>query len=132
MVALRCVEIGQAYRSIDVRVYVMIAGVIPLGIAMEQSGTARLLADGLLPLVHDWPTLPILLVMFTAAALMTQVLSESAPQVLLGPTPVALAASLGLPAILLVAWHDPGAAVAFLTPIGHHATLPTLGHRPAR
>src|SRR3546814_5215270 len=69
MVALRCVEIGQAYRSIDVRVYVMIAGVIPLGIAMEQSGTAKLLADSLLPVVHDWPALPILLVMFTAAAL---------------------------------------------------------------
>src|SRR3546814_5608381 len=97
MVALRCVEIGQAYRSIDVRVYVMIAGVIPLGIAMEQSGTARLLADGLLPLVHDWPTLPILLVMFTAAALMTQVLSDSATTVLLGPIAVALADSLGLP-----------------------------------
>src|SRR3546814_20681401 len=99
MVALRCVEIGQAYRSIDVRVYVMIAGVIPLGIAMEQRGTARLLADGLLPLVHDWPTLPILLVMFTAAALMPQVISDSDTTVLLGPNAVAQTAPLGLPAI---------------------------------
>src|SRR3546814_2744219 len=76
MVALRCVEIGQAYRSIDVRVYVMIAGVIPLGIAMEQSGTAKLLDDSLLPVVHEWQALPILLVMFTADALMTPVLSD--------------------------------------------------------
>ncbi|HEY9541116.1 MAG TPA: SLC13 family permease [Luteimonas sp.] len=127
MVALRCVEIGQAYRSIDVRVYVMIAGVIPLGIAMEQSGTARLLADGLLPLVHDWPTLPILLVMFTAAALMTQVLSDSATTVLLGPIAVALADSLGLPAIPFVVCTALGAVVAFLTPIGHHGNLLILG-----
>jgi di/tricarboxylate transporter len=127
MVALRCVEIGQAYRSIDVRVYVMIAGVIPLGIAMEQSGTAKLLADALLPLVHDWPTLWILLVMFTAAALLTQVLSDSATTVLLGPIAVALAESLGLPATPFVVCAALGAVVAFLTPIGHHGNLLILG-----
>ncbi|MDN5782581.1 MAG: SLC13 family permease [Luteimonas sp.] len=127
MVALRCVEIGQAYRSIDVRVYVMIAGVIPLGIAMEHSGTAKLLADTLLPLVHDWPTLPILLVMFTAAALLTQILSDSATTVLLGPIAVALAESLGLPATPFVVCTALGAVVAFLTPIGHHGNLLILG-----
>jgi di/tricarboxylate transporter len=127
MVALRCVEIGQAYRSIDVRVYVMIAGVIPLGIAMEHSGTARLLADALLPLVHDWPTLSILLVMFTAAALLTQILSDSATTVLLGPIAVALAHSLGLPATPFVVCTALGAVVAFLTPIGHHGNLLILG-----
>ena len=127
MVALRCVEIGQAYRSIDVRVYVMIAGVIPLGIAMEQSGTAKLLADALLPLVHDWPTLPILLVMFTAAALLTQILSDSATTGLLGPIAVALAESLGLPSTPFVVCTALGAVVAFLTPIGHHGNLLILG-----
>ena len=43
MVVTRCVGINQAYREIDVRIFVMIAGVIPLGIAMEQTGTADLL-----------------------------------------------------------------------------------------
>src|SRR3546814_19040810 len=101
----------------------MIAGVIPLGIAMEQSGTAKLLADSLLPVVQDWPALPILLVMFTAAALMTQVLSDSATTVLLGPIAVALADSLGLPAIPFVVCTAPGGVVAFLTPLGHHGNL---------
>src|SRR3546814_6638245 len=89
---------------------------------MEQSGTARLLADGLLPLVHDWPTLPILLVMFTAAALMTQVLSDSATTVLLGPIAVALADSLGLPAIPFVVCTALGAVVAFLTRSEEHTS----------
>ena len=127
MVALRCVEIGQAYRSIDVRVYVMIAGVIPLGLAMEQSGTARLLADSLLPVVHDWPALPILLAMFTSAALLTQILSDSATTVLLGPIAVALADSLGMTATPFVVCTALGAVVAFLTPIGHHGNLLILG-----
>ena len=127
MVALRCVDIGQAYRGIDVRVYVMIAGVIPLGIAMEQSGTAQLLADALLPVVHDWPVLPILLVMFATASLLTQILSDSATTVLLGPIAVALAQSLGLPPTPFVVCTALGAVVAFLTPIGHHGNLLILG-----
>lgn len=127
MVALRCVDIGQAYRGIDVRVYVMIAGVIPLGIAMEQSGTAQLLANALLPVVHDWPVLPILLVMFATASLLTQILSDSATTVLLGPIAVALAQSLGLPPTPFVVCTALGAVVAFLTPIGHHGNLLILG-----
>ena len=127
IVATRCVDIGQAYRGIDVRVYVMIAGVIPLGIAMEQSGTAQLLANALLPVVHDWPVLPILLVMFATASLLTQILSDSATTVLLGPIAVALAQSLGLPPTPFVVCTALGAVVAFLTPIGHHGNLLILG-----
>ncbi|MGI8560053.1 MAG: SLC13 family permease [Luteimonas sp.] len=127
MVALRCVEIGQAYREIDVRVFVMIAGVIPLGIAMEQTGTAQLLADTLLQVVRDWSALHVLLVMFAAAALLTQILSDAATTVLLGPIAVVLAQSLGLPPTPFVVCTALGAVVAFLTPIGHHGNLLILG-----
>jgi di/tricarboxylate transporter len=127
MVALRCVEIGQAYREIDVRVFVMIAGVIPLGIAMEQTGTAQLLADTLLQVVRDWSPLQVLLVMFAAAAMLTQILSDAATTVLLGPIAVALAQSLGLPPTPFVVCTALGAVVAFLTPIGHHGNLLILG-----
>lgn len=127
IVATRCVDIGQAYREIDVRVFVMIAGVIPLGIAMEQTGTAELLSQGLLYVVADWPVLSVLLVMFAAAALLTQILSDSATTVLLGPIAVSLAQSLGQPATPFVVCTALGAVVAFLTPIGHHGNLLILG-----
>jgi di/tricarboxylate transporter len=127
MVATRCVDIDRAYREIDVRIFVMIAGVIPLGIAMEQTGTARLLANGLLHIVAHWPTLGVLLMMFSAAALLTQILSDSATTVLLGPIAVSLAASLGLPPTPFVVCTALGAVVAFLTPIGHHGNLLILG-----
>src|SRR3546814_17397607 len=65
--------------------------------------------------------------MFTAAALMTQVLSDSATTVLLGPIAVALADSLGMPAIPFVVCTALGAVVAFLPPIGHHGNLLILG-----
>jgi di/tricarboxylate transporter len=127
MVATRCLDVRQAYRGIDVRIFVMIAGVIPLGIAMEQTGTADLLARGLLHFVADWPTLGVLLVLFGAAALLTQILSDSATTVLLAPIAISLAGSLGLPPTPFVVCTALGAVVAFLTPIGHHGNLLILG-----
>ncbi len=127
IVATRCVDIGQAYREVDVRVFVMIAGVIPLGIAMEQTGTAQLMASGLRHVVADWPVLMILLVLFSIAGLLTQVLSDSATVVLLGPIAVELAQSLGMDPTPFVVCTALGAVVAFLTPIGHHGNLLILG-----
>ncbi|MGH8083438.1 MAG: SLC13 family permease [Lysobacter sp.] len=127
MVATRCVDVEQAYREIDVRIFVMIAGVIPLGVAMEQTGTAQLLAQGMLQVIAGWPPLAILLVMFTVAALLTQILTDAATTVLLGPIAISLAQSLGLPATPFVVCTALGAVVAFLTPIGHHGNLLILG-----
>ena len=127
MVATRCVDIDRAYREIDVRIFVMIAGVIPLGIAMEQTGTADLLATGLLSVVESWPPLAILLVMFTVAAFLTQIMSDAATTALLGPVAISLAQALGEPITPYVVCTALGAVVAFLTPIGHHGNLLILG-----
>jgi di/tricarboxylate transporter len=127
MVVTRCVDVQQAYREVDVRIFVMIAGVIPLGIAMEQTGTAQLLANGLLHVVAGWPTLAVLLVMFGLAALLTQIMSDAATTVLLGPIAISLAQSLGLSPTPFVVCTALGAVVAFLTPIGHHGNLLILG-----
>ena len=123
MVATRCIDVEQAYRSIDLRIFVMIAGVIPLGIAMEQTGTAALLAQGLSHLIAHWPPLAILLVMFSVAALLTQVMSDAATTALLGPISIATAQVLDLPPAPFVVCTALGAVVAFLTPIGHHGNL---------
>jgi len=127
MVVTRCIDISHAYRGIDVRIFVMIAGVIPLGIAMEQTGTADLLAQGLSQLVAHWPPLAMLLVMFGVAALLTQVMSDAATTALLGPVAISLAQVLDLPPTPFVVCTALGAVVAFLTPIGHHGNLLILG-----
>lgn len=127
MVLTRSVNIEQAYREIDVRIVVMIAGVIPLGAAMQKTGTAGMLASQLLSISSDWPILVILLAMFTVAALVTQILSDAATVVLLGPIAVAVAQALHLapePFVVCVAF---GAVASFLTPIGHHGNLLILG-----
>jgi len=123
MVLTRCIGLEAAYREIDVRIFVMIAGVIPLGIAMEQTGTAELLAGQILKLGADWSALQMLLVMFAAAALLTQILSDAATTVLLGPVAVSVALAMGLSPVPFVVCTALGAVAGFLTPIGHHGNL---------
>ena len=121
MVVTRCVGVEQAYREIDVRIFVMIAGVIPLGAAMERRAPRRC-SRFLLPYRALVPR-ALLLAMFWAAALLTQILSDAATMVLLGPIALALAVALGLPPEPFVVCTALGAVVAFLTPIGHHGNL---------
>ncbi|KRG68424.1 potassium transporter TrkA [Pseudoxanthomonas dokdonensis] len=123
MVLTRCVSIERAYQEIDVRIFVMIAGVIPLGIAMEKTGTAALLAKFLADHAQNLSVYSLLLVMFAAAALLTQILSDAATTVLLAPIAFALAESLGLPPVPFVICTAMGAVASFLTPIGHHGNL---------
>jgi di/tricarboxylate transporter len=123
MVLLRCVSVEQAYAEIDVRIFVMIAGVIPLGTAMETTGTAKLIADQLLVVSSGWSALALLALMFGAASLLTQILSDAATTVLIAPIAVALALALGLPPTPFVVCAALGAVASFLTPIGHHGNL---------
>ena len=71
----------------------------------------------------EWSPLTLLLVMFSAAALLTQILSDAATTVLLAPIALALAESLGLPPVPFVVCTAVGAVASFLTPIGHHGNL---------
>ena len=72
MVLSGCLSLKQAYESIEARLFVFIAGAIPLGLAMQRSGTANLFADWLSPLVAHWEVTWVLLALFAAAALLTQ------------------------------------------------------------
>ncbi|MGH8168195.1 MAG: SLC13 family permease, partial [Woeseiaceae bacterium] len=123
MVATRCLTLKQAYESIETRIFVFIAGAIPLGLAMDQTGTAALFAGWLSEVVASWQTTWILLALFLTAALLTQILSDTATTVLLGPIALGMSVLLDISAPAMVFSVALGAVVAFLTPIGHHGNL---------
>jgi di/tricarboxylate transporter len=127
MVLTRCVTGRQAYRSIDARIYVFIAGAIPLGDAMQKSGATKLLASGLEAAVAGWNEVAILLVIFVVVGIVTQLMSDAATTALFAPVAVALAKALGHapePYAVTVAM---AAVAAFITPIGHHGNLLVYG-----
>jgi di/tricarboxylate transporter len=127
MVLTGCLTLGQAYRAIDARIYVFIAGAIPLGAAMEKSGASRRLAGWLQAVVGDWSELAVLLTVFAVVAVITQLMSDSATTALFGPVALALAAALGRPPDAFVVTVAMASVVAFLTPIGHHGNLLVYG-----
>ncbi|MDQ2641149.1 MAG: SLC13 family permease [Pseudomonadota bacterium] len=126
MVLAGCVSVEQGYREIDVRIFVMIAGVIPLGSAMESTGVAALFATQLSALTQGWNELSLLIAMFVAGALLTQILSDAATTVLIGPIAIAMATAIGQPPAPFVVCVALGAVASFLTPIGHHGNLMIL------
>ncbi len=76
MILTGCLTARQAYQSIDTRIFVFIAGAIPLGLAMQSTGTAGLLAGWLQVLVAHWDIHWTLLGLFLLAGLLTQLMSE--------------------------------------------------------
>jgi di/tricarboxylate transporter len=122
-----CLSGRQAYRAIDARIFVFIAGVIPLGAAMQKTGTAALLATALQQTIGGWPPLLILLAIFSIVAVLTQFLSDSATTALFAPIAVALATALGHAPEAYVVTVAMAAVTAFLTPMGHHGNLLIYG-----
>lgn len=122
-----CITPSQAYRSIDARIFVFIAGAIPLGTAMQKTGTANMLAGWLQHAVSGWPERVVLLVIFAFVAVITQFMSDSATTALFAPVAVALAEALGRPPEPYVVTVAMASVVAFLTPIGHHGNLLVYG-----
>jgi di/tricarboxylate transporter len=127
VVIARCINIRQAYDAIDARIFVFIAGAIPLGIAMQKSGAAVVFAGWLQQAIGGWPQRLILLALFAVVAVITQFMSDAATTALFAPVGVALAQALGQapePFVVTVAM---ASVIAFLTPIGHHGNLLVYG-----
>ena len=119
MVLSRCLTANQAYRAIDARIFVFIAGAIPLGTAMTKTGTAGLLGG--------WHPTLLLLALFGVVAVLTQFMSDSATAAIFAPVAAALAQALGRPPEAYVVTVAMASVAAFLTPIGHHGNLLVYG-----
>ena len=121
MVLTRCLTPRQAYRSIDVRMFLFVAGAIPLGLAMKNTGTADLLAGWLRGAIITWDERLILLALFLVVGLIVQFMgSDSATVALFGPVAIALAGTLGHAPEAYVVTVAMAAVTAILTPMSHH------------
>lgn len=127
LVLTRCITAHQAYHAIDARIYVFIAGAIPLGTAMKKTGTSELIASWLQGLVGGWSEVFILLAIFAVVGILTQFMSDAATTALFAPVAAALALSLGHSPEAYVVTVAMAAVASFLTPIGHHGNLLVYG-----
>jgi len=127
MVLTGCLSMDEAYESIDWRTVFLVGGMLSLGIAMENTGTAQFLADNLLGLLGDYGPIGLLAGIYILSALITQPMSNAAAVVLIVPIAIDTALGLGVNHLTFTMAVVIGAATSFLSPVGHKANVLVFG-----
>jgi di/tricarboxylate transporter len=119
MVLTRCLTLEDAYNAIDWKIILLLGGIIPLGLALEQNGVATWLADGLLQPLLVYGPIALLAALYLVTALLTEAMSNNAAAAILAPIAIFLAQSLNVdprPFLVAIAF---AASTSFATPIGY-------------
>jgi len=127
MVLTGCLSIEEAHESIDWRTVFLVAGMLPLGVAMESTGAARYIADLMLGAIGGWGPLAALAGVYLLAAIITQPMSNAAAMVLVVPIAIDTATSLEANHLAFVLAVVVGGVTSFLTPVGHKANVLVFG-----
>ena len=127
MVVTGCLKPAEIYEAVQWDVILLLAGVIPLGIALERTGAATLLADGVVASSSMLPVLGVLAVFYLLTALLTNVISNNASVVLMIPVAVETAQAVGASATAFLFAVMFAASTAFMTPVGYQTNLFVYG-----
>jgi di/tricarboxylate transporter len=127
MVLTRCLRIDEALGALEPSTLMLLVGTIPVGVAMESTGLANTLVDGLLVLSGDANPRLFLALFYLMTALLTELISNNAVAVLLTPVALNLAASLNISPTPLLAALLFGASAAFMTPFGYQTNAIVMG-----
>jgi di/tricarboxylate transporter len=127
MVLSRCLTMEEAYRYIEWRAVFLIAGMFPLGIALDQSGAARFLAEGVVAAVGPFGPRIVMLALLLLTFLATCFIPTAALVVLLAPIILNTAAQVGVSAQALMMAMAMAASASFMTPISHPANILVMG-----
>lgn len=127
MIFAKCLSVEEAFKALNSRTLMLLAGTIPLGIAMDTSGVSHLIVNFLLsgPLLSSLTMAVSALYLLTSV--LTQLISNAAVAVLLVPIAVGIAQSMGVatdPLIMAIAF---GASASFMSPTGYQTNAIVMG-----
>lgn len=123
----RCLDLNDVYHRINWQVIFLLAGMIPLGIAMNNTGADKWISDQLLNVLSGQSNIIVIGLIFLITMLMSSVVSNNATAIIM--TPIAIAVAIGLdlsmkPFILSVLF---GANFSFFTPMGYQTNTLIYG-----
>ncbi|HBL29055.1 MAG TPA: SLC13 family permease, partial [Acidobacteria bacterium] len=127
LVLTRCITLDEAYHAIEWRVVFLLGGILPLGIALETSGAARLLTSWLVGSIGAWGPVALVSVFYLLTSLLTETMSNNATAALLAPIAITTAAALDVdprPFLMAVTF---AASASFMTPVGYQTNTLIYG-----
>jgi len=127
MIVTGILEPEEAYDAVSWDVIFLLAGMIPLGIALENSGGARFLAELVVVVAGAIPPLAVVALFYLVTAVVTNLISNNTTVVLLLPVAVDVAVQLGANPFAFVLAVTFAASTSFLTPIGYQTNLMVYG-----
>lgn len=119
MVLTGCIDLGETYQRVDWGVIVLLGSMIPLGLAMQQTGAAQLLATLVLGATQDHGPYLVLGALYLSTSILTEFISNNAAAAVLTPVAVALAGALDVSAVPFAMVVMFAASNSFMTPIGY-------------
>ena len=117
----------EVYESIEWKAIVLLACLVPIAQAMEETGAAQLIADALVSATQGWPPLAILLALMAVTMTLSDFLNNVATALIAAPIGVGVAQSIGVPEDPFLMAVAVAASCAFLTPIGHKNNTIIMG-----
>lgn len=123
----RCLNLNDVYHRINWQVIFLLAGMIPLGIAMHNTGADNWLSNQLLTMLSEQSNLIVIAVIFLITMLLSGLISNNATAIIMTPIAIAVAVGLNLsmkPFILAVLF---GANFSFFTPMGYQTNTLIYG-----
>ncbi len=120
-------NVEHAYRAINWTTVIMVAAMMPLSTAMENTGAAKLMAEHLVAAVGDYGPYALLAGLFVLTAVLGQLISNTATALIVIPIGVASAKVLGMSPEPVLMSTAVAAAASFLTPIATPTNLMVMG-----
>jgi di/tricarboxylate transporter len=123
----RCLDMEEAYESVDWGIIFLIFGMLALGHALETTNGAEFIAKGIIRGLGSFGPLVVLAAIVVIASVMTAFLSNNAVAVLLTPIVIEASAALGVSARPFIIAVAIGASACFATPIGYQTNTLVYG-----
>ncbi len=127
MVLTGILTMDQAYDAIDWRSVFLVAGMLPLGIALTKTGVAAELAATVIQLVGGYGPWALMFGLFFVTVLLTQTMSGGAAAAAMAPIAIQTAHNAGLDPRAMAMGVTLGASIAFMSPLGHPVHSLVLG-----
>ncbi|MDX9850289.1 MAG: SLC13 family permease [Anaerolineaceae bacterium] len=127
MVILNVMTMEQAYRVIDWRIIFLVAGMLPLGLAMTKTGATELFAKALTSTLGPFGPHILLLGLLILTVLLSQVIKGAAVSAVIAPIAIQAAIQIGVDPRAMAMGVALATSMAFITPLGHPVNILMLG-----